>query len=113
MSVDLGRYFNFQLLDKIYLVAEDIEKSMTKECNEKRKQVSITLPTELVQKHGIGSITLNDPSCSAEAGPEHWSLSSHATKCGSIALTYGSAPMYRNNLNIHFQQGALAGQKTK
>ena len=86
---------------------------MTKECDEKRKQVSIKLPAQLVTKHGIGSITLNDPSCSAAEESSDWVVESHATQCGSIALTYGSSPMYRNNLNIEFDQGILAGKKTK
>ena len=94
-------------------MAEEIGKSMIKECDERRKQVSISLPTELVTKHGIGSITLNDPSCSAEEKSSDWVVESHATQCGSIALTYGSSPMYRNNLHIEFDHGILAGKKTK
>lgn len=99
--------------DKIYVVAEEIETSMVKECDEQRKQVSITLPSQVVAKHGIGSITLNDPTCSAVEENSQWIVKSHTTQCGSIALTYGSSPMYRNNLNIEFSRGALAGQKTK
>jgi len=102
-----------ELEDQIYTAAEAIENVMEKTCDEKKKEVSVHVPEDIIVKYGIGSITLNDASCEAEKNASHWVLKSHSTACGSTALTYGAAPMYRNNLNIHFTQGYLAGQRTK
>jgi hypothetical protein len=99
--------------DQLYSAAEAIENVMLKTCDEKKKEVSVLVPEEVIEKYGIGSITLNDASCEAAKNQSHWVLKSHSTACGSTALTYGAAPMYRNNLNIEFTQGHLAGQRTK
>lgn len=99
--------------DKIFLVAEEIESVMTKECDEEHKSVSVRVPVEMITKYGIGSMTLNDPSCVPAKTESEWRLSSHSTRCGSIALSYGLSPMYRNNLNIAFTEGPFAGRKTK
>lgn len=99
--------------DKIFLVAEEIESVMTKECDEEHKSVSVRVPVEMITKYGIGSMTLNDPSCVPAKTEAEWRLSSHSTRCGSIALSYGLSPMYRNNLNIAFTEGPFAGRKTK
>ena len=100
-------------LDQIYSAAEAIENVMLKTCDEKKKMVSVLVPEAVIVKYGIGSITLNDASCEAVKNATHWVLTSHSTACGSTALTYAAAPMYRNNLNIEFDQGYLAGHKTK
>jgi len=102
-----------EMEDQIYNAAEAIENVMVKTCDEKKKEVSVYVPEDVIVKYGIGSITLNDASCQAEKNASHWVLVSHSTACGSTALTYGAAPMYRNNLNIHFDQGSLAGHKAK
>ena len=119
-KVEHNNVFHFQKLlhdhflsDKIYVVVEDIKNAMIEECDEERKRVSVKVPVDIIRKYGIGSMTLNDPSCVPDKDETIWTLSSHSTECGSIALTYGSSPMYRNSLNIDFVQGALAGQKTK
>ena len=95
------------------MVAEEIESVMTKECDEEHKSVSVRVPIEMITKYGIGSMTLNDPSCVPAKTEAEWRLSSHSTRCGSIALSYGLSPMYRNNLNIAFTEGPFAGRKTK
>ena len=103
----------FSLPDTIYVIGEDIKNAMIEECDEENKRVSVKVPIDIITKYGIGSMTLNDPSCLPSKDDTSWTLSSHSTECGSIALTYGSSPMYRNSLNIDFVRGALAGQKTK
>ena len=95
------------------MVAETIKNVMTEICDEKHKRVSVKVPVDAITKYGIGSITLNDPSCGSRISDNFWTLTSHSTECGAIVLTYGSSPMYRNNLNIKFSSGPLAGQKTK
>ena len=86
---------------------------MTKDCDEESKKVSVSFPAEVAERLGVGSVSLNDASCQAvETGPR-WTLQSHSTACGSTALTYGDAPMYRNNLIVKFDQGPLSGQETK
>lgn len=102
-----------ELEDQIYSAAEAIENVMLKTCDEKKKMVSVLVPEAVIVQYGIGSITLNDASCAAVKNTTHWVLRSHSTACGSTALTYAAAPMYRNNLNIVFDQGYLAGHKTK
>eukprot|EP00092_Neocalanus_flemingeri_P000254 GFUD01000273.1.p1 GENE.GFUD01000273.1~~GFUD01000273.1.p1 ORF type:complete len:485 (-),score=113.20 GFUD01000273.1:48-1502(-) len=102
-----------EMEDQVYNAAEEIENVMVKSCDEKKKDVSVYVPEDVIVKYGIGSITLNDASCKAWQNASHWVLVSHSTACGSTALTYGAAPMYRNNLNIHFDKGPLAGHKTK
>ena len=116
LKINPGMLTNSNLyssLDKIFLVAEEIESVMVKECDEERKSVSVKVPVEMITKYGIGSMTLNDPSCVPAKTEAEWSLSSHSTRCGSIALSYGLSPMYRNNLNIVFSEGPFAGRKTK
>ena len=115
VSIPLSKKFiwPFSFSDKIYVVVEDIKNAMIEECDEDKKRVSVKVPVDIIRKYGIGSMTLNDPSCVPDKEETAWTLSSHSTECGSIALTYGSSPMYRNSLNIEFVQGALAGQKTK
>ena len=103
----------YSTLDKIFLVAEEIESAMVKDCDEERKSVSVKVPVEMITKFGIGAMTLNDPSCVPAKTEAEWILSSHSTRCGSIALSYGLSPMYRNNLNIVFSEGPFAGRKTK
>jgi len=97
--------------DTIYNVAEEVENVMVLKCDEKKKDLSVSVPKDIIKKHGIGSITLNDASCQAVKTASHWVLVSHSTTCGSTALTYGAGPMYRNNLHIHFNKGTLAGRK--
>jgi len=100
--------------DQIFLVAQDIESVMIKECNEENKKVSVRVPVEMIKKHGIESMTLNDPSCVPTKTEAEWRFSFHSTQCGSIA--HGSirlSPMYRNNLNIVFSEGQFAGRQTK
>ena len=106
-------YIFYSHLDKIFVVAEEIEKVMLKDCDEVHKRVSVKVPVDIITKYGIGSMTLNDPSCVPTKTDSEWSLSSHSTQCGSIALSYGLSPMYRNNLNIIFISGPFSGRKTK
>lgn len=96
-----------------YDAAEQIEKVMIKECNEEHKSISVKIPVDIIAKFGITSMTLNDPNCVPVKDLSYWSFSSHSTQCGSLALTYGSSPMYRNNVNIQFGRGSLAGQRAK
>ena len=96
-----------------YDAAENIERVMIKECNEENKSISVKIPVDMIAKYGVGSMTLNDPNCVPVKDDSYWSFSSHSTRCGSLALTYGSSPMYRNNVNIKFDSGSLAGQTTK
>ena len=103
----------FSLTDQIYVAAEQIKNMMSENCDEKTKRISVKVPIQAINKFGIGSLSLNDPSCGPETSPTHWTLSSHSTGCGAIALTYGSSPMYRNNVRVKFTSGPLAGQKTK
>ena len=109
----MQKYLNNLDADMIYVVAEEIEKLMTKTCDEEHKSVSVSVPAEVISKHGIGSITLNDPTCVPAKSEAAWTLASHSTQCGSIALSYGLSPMYRNNLNVNFVSGPFAGRKTK
>ena len=95
-------------------MAEEIESVMTKECDEEHKSVSVRVPVEMITKYGIGSMTLNDPSCVPNKTEAEWRLSSHITQCGSIALgSIRRSPIYRNSLNIVFSEGPFAGRKTK
>jgi len=102
-----------ELQDQIYDAADAIENVIIKTCDEQKKEVTVLVPKDAIAKYGIGSITLNDASCQAEKNATYWVLTSHSTTCGSTAITYTNAPMYRNNLNIHFSHGYLAGQKAK
>jgi len=99
--------------ERIYSAAEAIESVMEKRCNEEKKEMAVTIPTSTINQLGVGAITLNDASCHASPVGDVWSITSHSTKCGSTALIQGSVPMFRNNLNIRFNSGPLAGQHTR
>jgi len=99
--------------ERIYSAAEAIESVMEKRCNEEKKEMAVSIPTSTINQLGVGAITLNDASCKANPNGDVWSVTSHSTKCGSTALIQGSVPMFRNNLNIRFNSGPLAGQHTR
>merc|ERR1719266_2038084 len=99
--------------ERIYSAAEAIESAMEKRCNEEKKEMAVSIPTSTINQLGVGAITLNDASCQASPVGDVWSITSHSTKCGSTALIQGSVPMFRNNLNIRFNSGPLAGQHTR
>ena len=88
----------------------DVESSMAKHCSV--KQMSVSIPRRVLDRLGV-NITLNDPSCVGEVMGDAVVLSSHSTQCGSTAINYGSSPMYRNNLVLHFYKGVLEGREAK
>jgi len=104
---------SYSLDERIYSAAEAIESVMEKRCNEEKKEMAVSIPTSTIDQLGVGAITLNDASCQANPVGDVWSVKSHSTKCGSTALIQGSVPMFRNNLNIRFNSGPLAGQHTR
>jgi len=104
---------SYSLDERIYSAAEAIESVMEKSCNEEKKEMAVSIPTSTIDQLGVGAITLNDASCRANPVGDVWSITSHSTKCGSTALIQGSVPMFRNNLNIRFNSGPLAGQHTR
>jgi len=99
--------------DQLDSAAQKIMEEMTKTCDEKKKDVSISIPDSIVRTLGVDSLTLNDVSCQAQLSDGHWNVVSHSTACGSTALTYADKPMYRNNIIARFNTGTLKGQQTK
>ena len=102
-----------QCQNKDFSVAEEIESVITKECDKKQNSISVRVPVEIINKYGIESMTLNDPSCVLSKTETEWSFSSHKTLCGSISGWYGNYPKYTNHLNIVFGEGPFAGNETK
>ena len=90
--------------------ADLVASAMVKLCSVSRTVIAV--PSQLVAHLHIARLHLNDPSCAAAPNGTHHVVASHSTACGSTALTYGNAPMFRNNLVAVFASGdPLAGQQ--
>jgi hypothetical protein len=92
--------------------ADILGAAMVKHCSVSRTVIAV--PSPLVADLRIGRLHLNDPSCAAVSNGTHHVVASHSTACGSTALPYGSAPMFRNNLVAVFaDDDPLAGQQLR
>ncbi len=88
--------------------------AMVKHCSVSRTVIAV--PSPLVADLRIARLHLNDPSCAAVSNGTHHVVASHSTACGSTALPYGSAPMFRNNLVAVFADAdddPLSGQQLR
>ena len=45
---------------------------MVKQCDEARKEMSITLPSDTMSQLGVGTVTLNDATCEATPSGDTW-----------------------------------------
>ena len=108
----MGRKFFQPVSDPLGYATNIVENALVKNCSVSRTEIAV--PNSLVDAMLIGRLHLNDPSCVAVDNGTHHVVASHVTACGSTTLTYGNAPMYRNNLVAVFASGApLAGQQLR
>ncbi len=105
----LVQNLNVPVTDPLEMASDMIRNAMVKVCSVSRTEIAV--PSPLVAALAIGRIHLNDPSCVAAANGTHHVVASHSTACGSTALTYGNAPMFRNNLVAIFESGGPLADK--
>jgi hypothetical protein len=97
-----------------------LQGGLLKTCSVSRTEIALanTVLASLAPPATVARLHLNDPSCVAVDNGTHHVVTSHSTACGSTALTYGTSPMYRNNLVAVFADdggggGPLAGQEVR
>ena len=92
--------------------ADTLGAAMVKLCSVSRTVIAV--PSPVVADLRIACLHLNDPSCAAVSNGTNHVVASHSTACGSTALPYGSAPMFRNKLVAVFAaDDPLAGQQLR